>query len=134
VKSYARAVRIRPPFERASRRSVTVALLAAVVLILLLTLGPHHGPNKLRLGPFSDITFVGVAGNLLLFLPFGAALCLQRWRLAAAVAAGFAFSVSIELTQFAVHGRTTSVDDVVFNTLGTAAGWATVALLRARAR
>jgi glycopeptide antibiotics resistance protein len=134
VKSYARAVRIRPSFERASRRSTTVALLAAVALILLLTLWPHDSPNRLRLRPLSDITFVGVVGNLLLFLPFGAALCLRRLKLAAAVAVGFAFSVSIELTQLAVHGRTTSVDDVVLNTIGTAAGWATVALLRARAQ
>jgi glycopeptide antibiotics resistance protein len=127
-------VRIRPSFERASRRLATVALLAAVVLILLLTLWPHDAPNQLRLRPFSDITFVGAVGNLLLFLPLGAALCLQRRKLAVAVEVGFAFSVSIELTQLAVHGRTTSVDDVVFNTLGAAAGWATVALLRARAR
>ena len=129
---YACAVRIRPPFERALRRSATVALVAAVVLILLLTLWPHDSPNRLSLSPFGDITFIGVIGNLLLFLPFGAALCLRRWKLAASVVAAFVFSVSIELTQLGVHGRTTSTDDVLFNTLGAAAGWATVALLRAR--
>ena len=132
--SYACAMPIRPSFERASRRWASVALLAAVVLILLLTLWPHDAPNQLRLRPFSDITLVGVVGNLLLFLPFGAALYLRRRKLAAAVMAGFAFSASIELTQLAVHGRTTSIDDAIFNTLGAAAGWATVALLRARAR
>jgi glycopeptide antibiotics resistance protein len=125
-------VRIRAPIKRASRRSATVALLAAVALILLLTLWPHDAPNQLRLRPLSDITFAGVVGNLLLFVPFGAALCLRRWKLAAAVAVAFVLSVSIELTQLAVPGRTTSTDDVIFNTLGAAAGWATVALLRAR--
>jgi glycopeptide antibiotics resistance protein len=109
-------------------------LLAAIVLILLLTLWPHDSPNQLRLRPFSDLTFVGVVGNLFLFLPFGVALYLQRWKLATAVAFAFALSFSIELTQLAVHGRTTSTDDVVFNTLGAATGWVAVANTKRRRR
>jgi len=120
-------VRVRAPIEGASPRSATVVLLAAIALILLLTLWPHDSPNQLRLRPLGDLTLVGVVGNLLLFLPFGMALYLQRWKLAAAVAVAFASSISIELTQLAVHGRTTSTDDVLFNTLGAAAGWVTVA-------
>jgi len=120
-------VRVRAPIEGASPRSATVVLLAAIALILLLTLWPHDSPNQLRLRPLGDLTLVGVVGNLLLFLPFGMALYLQRWKLAAAVAVAFASSISIELTQLAVHGRTTLTDDVLFNTLGAAAGWVTVA-------
>ncbi len=118
-----------------------VLLLASVAEIVLLTLLPAHGPHDLELRPFSDIGpalrqplahghAAGAVGNLLLFLPFGAALCLRRWRLGAAAGAGLAFSVSIELAQLALPGRTTSVDDVILNTLGAAAGWAFVALLR----
>ena len=126
---YACIVRITGRIFRVSRRSTTVALVATVVVIAALTLSPRSGSNDLQLHPFGDFVPVDAVENLLLFLPLGAALCLRRWTLHAAAATGLAFSASIELAQLVVPGRTTSIDDVIFNSLGTALGWTIVALV-----
>lgn len=118
-----------------------LALLAAIATICLLTLSPERGPHDLELRPFSNIgpalAHPGTYGpatdaldNVLLFLPLGAALCLLRWQVTRVTVAGLALSVSVELTQLAVPGRTTSVDDVILNTVGTAAGWGSALLLK----
>lgn len=66
--------------------------------------------------------------NLLLYMPLGAVACLAwlpRLRAAAAAAAtafGFALSLAMELLQNYVPGRTTSLSDLVTNTIGAAAG------------
>lgn len=118
-----------------------LALLAAIAAITFLTLSAERGPHDLELRPFRSIgpalahplkqgPATDATGNVLLFLPFGALLCSLRWRFACAALAGLAFSISVELTQLTVPGRTTSVDDVILNTLGTAAGWGCVVLLQ----
>jgi glycopeptide antibiotics resistance protein len=87
------------------------------------------------------LLLVNVGGNLALFVPFGVALAVatlpsrgegevgryfgSRWWLQIVVA-GFLFSASIELAQLLIPGRTTSADDVILNTLGTAVGAAIV--------
>ena len=121
-------MRITGRIFRVSRRSTTVALVATVVVIAALTLSPRSGSNDLQLHPFGDFVPVDAVENLLLFLPLGVALCLRR-TLHAAAATGLAFSASIELAQLVVPGRTTSIDDVIFNSLGTALGWTIVALV-----
>ena len=69
-----------------------------------------------------------IAINVLLYVPVGAAACLAwlpRWPRAAAPAAtafGFALSLSMELLQNYVPGRTTSLSDLATNTLGAAVG------------
>jgi glycopeptide antibiotics resistance protein len=85
--------------------------------------------------------FVDVLGNIAVFVPLGAALAVatlpkpavagertrsnkRRWL--QIVAAGFLFSLSIELAQLAIPTRATDVDDVILNTLGTAMGAAIV--------
>jgi len=41
-------------------------------------------------------------------------------------------SVGIEIVQLAIPGRTTASADVICNTLGAAAGWAIVSIVRRR--
>lgn len=80
--------------------------------------------------------FVDVFGNVAVFVPFGAALAtavfLSRpparrrgtvWRPWLGVTlTGLLLSLFIEITQLAIPSRVTDVDDVILNTLGTAAG------------
>lgn len=80
--------------------------------------------------------FVDVLGNFAVFAPFGAALALavfltrpigrrrgMVWRPWLGVTlAGLLFSLSIEIAQLAIPSRVTDIDDVILNTLGTAAG------------
>ena len=69
-----------------------------------------------------------VAINVLLYMPVGAVACLAwlprspRAAAAAATAFGFALSLSMELLQNYVPGRTTSLSYLTTNTLGAAAG------------
>jgi glycopeptide antibiotics resistance protein len=144
----------------------------AVVLItawlLSMTLRPGSQVNHANLVPLAEkfgavacilagcrgtheaILFLLVdgVGNLLVFVPFGAALALATspscsgqatgrhgdlgWWLRI-TAAGFALSLGIESVQLAIPTRTTDIDDVIFNTLGTAAGAALVWVLWQRA-
>lgn len=109
-------------------------LVATVLLIAALTLSPRSGSNDLELDPLHDFKTFDAVANLLLFVPFGAVLCLRGWPLRRAAAMGIVFSASIELAQLVIPGRTTSLDDVICNTLGTALGWAVVALTRRTSR
>jgi glycopeptide antibiotics resistance protein len=105
------------------------------VLIAVVTLRPTGGGNQVELVPFaSDIVPAIVhplahrqalveIGNILLFMPLGAAFRLRRagWR--ASVLAGALVSASVEIAQLHIGGRTTSVDDVIVNACGTGVGW-----------
>ncbi len=78
---------------------------------------------------------VDVLGNVVAFAPFGASLAaatllssrsrlhgrFRRWWLKVSLV-GLALSLFIELGQLAIPGRVTDVDDVILNTIGTAAG------------
>ena len=79
--------------------------------------------------------FVDVAGNVAVFVPFGMALAAatsprqgnrmrrRRWLWWLGVtAAGLALSLFIEIAQLAIPSRVTDIDDLIFNTLGTAIG------------
>jgi hypothetical protein len=87
---------------------------------------PYPGPNELQLVPFARRRelLLNTVGNVLLFLPFGAALCLRGCTTGRTVLSGVALSVGLEITQLVVPGRTTSVDDVLLNTLGALLGHA----------
>jgi glycopeptide antibiotics resistance protein len=71
---------------------------------------------------------VDVLGNVVVFFPIGLSLAgvlgglPYRRRLATAIAIGAALSISIELIQLTIPSRATDVDDVLFNTTGTALG------------
>ncbi len=111
-----------------------VALLASVVAVLSLTLVPmDQADEDLELVPLSEIVdavtppfellLVESVLNVLLFVPFGAALALRRLSLGRTVVAAVALSAAVELGQLlVVPGRTTSVDDLLLNTTGALVG------------
>lgn len=118
-----------------------LALVAALLLIAVVTLSPRPGGTLVELVPLTDLReavgerdlgllFKSVA-NVLLFVPFGAALGLYDVSLRAALVAGATLSSVVEVVQFAVvPGRTSSVDDVVLNTVGAVLGYLLVSRLR----
>ena len=117
-----------------SPRSLRIALGASLALIFAITLVPANGPNELQLVPLVRIVrgftppvqppvVTNTIGNIFLFLPLGAALCLLGVRRRATVLTGFCLSAAIEITQLFIPGRTTSADDVLCNTLGALVGF-----------
>lgn len=118
------------PARRNTRRA---ALAAALVAIAAITLQPSPGSAAdARATPIlclvcGSFGAVDVLLNIVLFLPFGAALAALDVPLGRAVVRGLLVSFTIELLQFTViPGRDASLSDVVTNTLGTAlgaAGW-----------
>ena len=121
-----------------------LALVASVVAILGLTLVPIDSADEdLQLLPFSHIVdaltppvgteLVEMVLNVLLFLPFGAALSLRRISIGVTILVAAALSATVELAQLLViSGRTTSVDDVLLNTIGALLGHVTVSAWTAR--
>lgn len=102
-----------------------LALILAIGLVLLATLPDVHGET---LGRFQFCVVCGESGsadavlNILLFLPFGAALAWGRRGVAAALVAGACLSLAIEITQLALPGRFSTLGDVVWNTTGAGLG------------
>ena len=102
--------------------------------IAVLTLLPEQQHNSdVRLWPFTDLgeAFFGrdrellleSAANVLLFVPFGAALRLRGFGIAKTALFGLLASGIVELTQLVlVSGRTTSTDDLLLNTVGAIVG------------
>jgi glycopeptide antibiotics resistance protein len=114
------------------------ALAGSLVLILLVTLTPTHAHHEVHLRPLQDVLgafeptlnlqrMLGVIGNVALFAPLGAVLRARGVELGQATARGLALSFAIELTQLGIPGRTTSVDDVLLNTVGVVLGYLLVA-------
>lgn len=121
-------------------RLVVVQIFVFVCIGILSTTGvPNiwyimtHEPNfygdKIYLRPFRMVSYeqVGYALNVLLFIPFGFIVSLirgSRGRSAClkAVVFGLVFSVMIETSQL-FNFRTTDVDDVLTNVLGTFLGY-----------
>ena len=78
------------------------------------------------LTPFRGHVFTPIMQNFLLFLPLGflvpSVTPKFRWNLAFAVLLGFSVSLCIELLQGFI-GRLQEIDDLLMNTVGTAAGF-----------
>lgn len=126
------------------RKAFAVALLAYSAVVAWVTLrslpGPDGSPDLI---PFLDTwrqmrdygdraTLREVAGNFVLFVPFGFLLTAwsRRDALMVGVVAGLT-SLGIELAQWGVvGGRNPSVDDVIYNTAGAAAGAVVFLLVR----
>lgn len=116
--------------------SLNVALVASVAAILALTLTPMDGAHEVQLLPLGDLVeafvppvdktlLLGTASNVLLFLPFGAALRLRGFSIGRTALYGFVLSALVESAQLLfVSGRTTSVDDLLLNILGAVFGHA----------
>ncbi len=127
------AARIRGRAAR-SPLSLPIVLCASLAAIFAITLVPAHGPNELQLVPLVRIVrgftppvqppvVTNTIGNILLFAPFGAVLCLLGLRRRTIVLTAFCLSAAIEITQLFIPGRTTSADDVLCNTLGAVVGF-----------
>ena len=111
-----------------------MALVASVAAIALVTLLPVESGSEVRLRPFSEIReafepdtglLIGSILNVLLFVPFGAALCASGLSIRATAVIGLLTSGVVEGAQWAfISGRTTSTDDVLLNTLGALIGYA----------
>jgi glycopeptide antibiotics resistance protein len=130
-------VRARSRHQPTSQRLFSIAVLAFSATILTLGLIPTKADNELQLVPLVHLIggftppiegefLLNAVGNVLLFMPFGAALCLRGLPLRKTVRSGIAISVVVEITQLLIPGRTTSVDDVLLNTLGALLGHALV--------
>jgi glycopeptide antibiotics resistance protein len=129
-----------------SRSLFRLALVVYLCVVLWLTLGRLPGPKApVALVPLVDtwrqMRDLGnrgaareVIGNVLLFIPLGFLLAasfrpLRRLLPGVAVAAGI--SLAIEAMQSLPSiGRSTSVDDLIFNTIGAAIGAAILILAR----
>ena len=115
-----------------------LVLLATTVLgILILTLGPvgatPFGPSGTwNLVPLRTISYAtssgigGVAllqvlGNVVIFAPLGFLLWLMRRKVVLSLVAAAALSLLIETAQLGI-GRSTDVDDVILNVVGTLFG------------
>jgi len=112
----------------------TALPVAAAFLIVALTLVPMGDLPPARGLSFEFDTWRGLAdvlANVVLFLSLGVALAMASPRSAFIVAACAVYSLSIEVIQLAVPGRYSSLSDIIFNTLGAAAG---VLIVRTRAR
>jgi glycopeptide antibiotics resistance protein len=134
---------------RISREQIFWLLAAAAVAaaILAMTLVPDGTPNQRNLVPlwrhinafrclFTGCEIPGdgwwivkdVTGNVAVFIPVGIVFAgLQgavsdRRRFLIAVLLGAGFSGVIELIQSTIPTRATDVDDVLFNTIGSAVG------------
>ena len=81
--------------------------------------------RRVSLLPFSDLdSGFNLAGNIVMFLPFGffAALLWRGFNGKRAAALGLMITVCIECWQLFV-GRATDVDDIILNTLGVFCGY-----------
>lgn len=98
------------------------ALLGYVILIILLmTLNPFYvAPPKQIVFKF-DSSLDNLVLNIILFLPVGFLYRLATGR-RGALFFGAALSIVIELTQLFLPARTTSIPDVLTNTLGAGIG------------
>lgn len=101
------------------------AVASALLLVLVATLVPAAAGTEPKLDLCVLCGSRGSADavlNILLFVPLGAALAFAgRFGYRPVIAAAL-LSVGIELAQFVIPGRTPSVGDVVFNTVGAAVG------------
>jgi VanZ family protein len=110
--------------EASEKQSARWLLALTVLAIALATLVPTPDATKTS-GPCLLCGGRGVADallNVLLFVPFGAALALRGYSTRRVVVAGLLFSAAIELLQFAIPGRDSTIGDVVFNALGAGIG------------
>jgi glycopeptide antibiotics resistance protein len=111
----------------------------SVALIAALTLTPIRGDSVMEVSELGDALealsesdtqfllglLLEAAANMLLFVPFGAALSLRGLSIGKAAGYGLVLSVAVEGIQWLlIPGRTTSLDDVVLNTLGAVVGHA----------
>ncbi|PEC51921.1 hypothetical protein CON00_00590 [Bacillus sp. AFS096315] len=111
-------------------------LIFSLVLIFRFTFFPvaslgigvsEGGLNLIPLKMFNEFSsikqfIVNIFGNIILFVPFGFSLTSIK-RSKKVILIGLFLSVSIEVVQFLMTLRTSDIDDVILNTLGTYIGY-----------
>lgn len=122
------------PFRRGfARAALDVSLATFFLGTIFLTLRPDStpAPPGFHLFSFTGVqrrgSVVDVVGNVVLFIPFGLLVPL-RWpsmrSLLKVGGAACAFSSAIETLQLLLgNGRSATVQDVILNTVGSAAGY-----------
>lgn len=162
VFSYCHTATVKQPTRshRADGKWWLYAAALVVAIVLLLTLWPDSTVNSANFVPLdqhgaalrcllagcptasdsANFLIIDVVGNVVVFVPVGFTLAgamsarsVTRpfWR---AVVAGSLLSLFIETIQFQMATRATDVDDLLFNTLGTAIGAGLLILLQRRPR
>lgn len=106
-------------------------LVASTALVLLVTLVPTPG------APTPDVSWTclicgyrGLANallNMALFMPLGGALAARGSSARASLGLGAALALVVELLQTVIPGRDPAAADILFNAVGTAAGFGAVA-------
>jgi glycopeptide antibiotics resistance protein len=141
-------------------RWIGVGVVVMVLSIIALGHNGHGSGPSIRLIPFREyiettsgllqgwdgarawlvFTLVDGLGNLVVFMPLGAALDYALRdkrgptlrRIGIITLLGALLSVSYETIQLWIPGRVTAIDDVIINTTGTALGAVLVIALRSR--
>ncbi|WP_053403017.1 VanZ family protein [Priestia koreensis] len=68
--------------------------------------------------------------NILLFMPFGFFLSMKKALFRSVILLGILLSLFIEIIQFVIPtGRSSDIDDVILNTIGTFLGWTILKLI-----
>lgn len=120
-----------------SRLALGTSLACSLAAIVAVTLVPGAATNEHQLVPLVHIfdrlheatgadVLLNTMGNALLYVPLGATLCLLGFSVRRTVLVAASLSALIEIAQLFVAGRTTSVDDLLLNTLGALVGHALV--------
>ena len=110
-----------------------------MALVVAVTLTPIRGESVIEISELGDVLealsesdmrfllgfVLEAAANILLFVPFGAALSFRGLSIGKAAGYGLVLSAAVEAAQWLlIPGRTTSLGDVVLNTLGAVVGHA----------
>ncbi|MCF4007665.1 VanZ family protein [Corynebacterium uropygiale] len=130
------SLKLRRPLSRALLLAYGAVILALTILKTKFRIGylwhpAYQHARSLELWPFEQLwtsptwfrPLFDMCGNFLLFIPVGFLLARGlSWRIRGIVATGALISCGIETSQYLFALGHTSVDDLLFNTLGTGAG------------
>lgn len=110
-----------------SRTGPLTSLAISVLIVAAVTLMPRSEYTSPRFDwrlTSSPRELAEAFLNVILFIPFGAALRSLSVRLPLAVPLGFVLSLAVELLQrFVIPGREGELQDLIANTLGALLGW-----------
>jgi VanZ family protein len=110
------------PAERRRRWPLAPALLLILVATLLPAGGLAEPEPRVCIACGDGVTGDALL-NILLFVPFGAALAFAGFGGVATAVAGLLLSAAVETAQLWIPGRFSTLSDVLANASGAAAGW-----------
>ncbi|APT82831.1 VanZ family protein [Corynebacterium ammoniagenes] len=121
---------------------ISLTMLKAFFMIGLLWQPENQRVRGLSFVPLNDLwesaslftQIFGYGGNFAFFVPFGVLAYLLVGRIGATTLIGAGFSLLIEVSQYIFQLGFSDIDDLLFNTLGTAAGAFIASLFGSRAQ